>query len=284
MDARLKKNIFIAKIALLIFLTVFSFFVASSKAVKLPVFEKSVSTLEESKSVVMKVTGATIGLSFIISMLPDDWGTPLADTIADLNKYFVLLLGMLFLEGLLISKGIPVTFKILVPIALILLIAYLLTNKKIFKIIAKKIIVLSLVVIFAVPCSTTISNWLCNGGMTYVNETVTSAEEGTDKVEDLSGTEADKGFYEKISAIFSTAIDGVKDLFNYYKGMLGKFINSLAILVVAYFVIPVATFLLLLWILNQLFQFEGFRVGVPKVLKVKLDKESVNETEIEEAE
>ena len=60
--------------------------------------------------------------------------------------------------------------------------------------------------------------------------------------------------------------------------------SSLAILVVAYFVIPVATFLLLLWILNQLFQFEGFRVGVPKVLKVKLDKESVNETEIEEAE
>ena len=117
-----------------------------------------------------------------------------------------------------------------------------------------------------------------------MNETVISAEEGTDKVEDLSGTEADKGFYEKISAIFSTAIDGVKDLFNYYKGMLGKFINSLAILVVAYFVIPVATFLLLLWILNQLFQFEGFRVGVTKVLKVKLDKESVNETEIEEAE
>ncbi|MBP5325595.1 MAG: hypothetical protein J6Y86_08885 [Pseudobutyrivibrio sp.] len=284
MDLRIKKNVLIAKIALLIFLTVFSFFVASSKASKLPVFEKSVSTLEESKSVVMKVTGATIGLSFIISMLPDDWGTPLADTIADLNKYFVLLLGMLFLEGLLISKGIPVTFKVLVPIALILLIAYLLTKKKILKVIAKKFIVLSLVVIFAVPCSTAISSWLCNGGMTYVDETVTSAEEGAEKVEDLSGTESDKGFYEKVSAIFSTAIDGVKDLFNYYKGMVGKFINSLAILVVAYFVIPVATFLLLLWILNQLFQFEGFRIGVPKVLNLKLGKVEIDETAIEEAE
>lgn len=284
MDLRIKKNVLIAKIALLIFLTVFSFFVASSKASKLPVFEKSVSTLEESKSVVMKVTGATIGLSFIISMLPDDWGTPLADTIADLNKYFVLLLGMLFLEGLLISKGIPVTFKVLVPIALLLLIAYLLTKKKILKVIAKKFIVLSLVVIFAVPCSTAISSWLCNGGMTYVDETVTSAEEGAEKVEDLSGTESDKGFYEKVSAIFSTAIDGVKDLFNYYKGMVGKFINSLAILVVAYFVIPVATFLLLLWILNQLFQFEGFRIGVPKVLNLKLGKVEIDETAIEEAE
>lgn len=261
MDADLKqtRTVLLVKISLLIFLMVISFFVASSKAVNLPVFQNSVNTLDDSKEMVMNVTKATLGMSVAITLLPDDWGTPLADELADMNKYLVFMLGMIFVESLLITKGVPLTFKLIIPIGLVLLIIYLVTKKRMFRVIASKMLALSLVVIMVVPCGTAISNWLCEGGMSYVGETVSMAEEGTDQVEGLSEDSQDKSFYEKVSSAFNTAIDGVKDMFDYYKGIVGKFLNAVAILVVAYCVIPVATFLLLFWILNQLFQFDSFK-------------------------
>lgn len=38
----------------------------------------------------MEFSGATIATSLAITALPDDFGTPLADTLADMNMYFVL--------------------------------------------------------------------------------------------------------------------------------------------------------------------------------------------------
>lgn len=260
MDIKTKRMLLMTKISILVFGIVFSFFVASTKASELSVFENSAATLEESKDLVLKVTGVSIGLSFVITLLPDDWGTPLADTLADLNKYLVAMLGMIFFENLLLSHGVPLIFRFLIPIAFILFIAYLITQKEIIKTIATKLMALSLVVLLVVPCGTAISDWLCSSSMNYVNETVTMAEDGSNKVEEITeSSSADKSFYDKVSGIFNTAIGGVKDLFNYYKGIVGKFINAIAIMLVAYCVIPVLTFIFLFWILNQLFQFNSFR-------------------------
>ena len=260
MDKKMQRHVLVAKIVLLVFLIVFSFFIASTKSVELPLYKNSIQTLDDSKSMVMKVTGATIGMSLLITFLPDDYATPLADSLADMNKYFILMLGMIFCEKLLVTMGVPVVFRFIIPIALAILIAYMLTGKGLLRIIASKLIALSLVLALAVPIGTSLSKYLCDNSMSYVTETVTTAEKGSDLIDEYSDTSSpDKSFYEKVSGFFSSAIDGVKDLFNYYKGIIERFINSIVIMIVAYCVIPVVTFILMLWILNQLFQFESFK-------------------------
>ena len=260
MDKKMQRHVLVAKIVLLVFLIVFSFFVASTKSVELPLYKNSIQTLDDSKSMVMKVTGATIGMSLLITFLPDDYATPLADSLADMNKYFILMLGMIFCEKLLVTMGVPIVFRFIIPIALAILIAYMLTGKGLLRIIASKLIALSLVLALAVPIGTSLSKYLCDNSMSYVTETVTTAEKGSDLIDEYSDTSSpDKSFYEKVSGFFSSAIDGVKDLFNYYKGIIERFINSIVIMIVAYCVIPVVTFILMLWILNQLFQFESFK-------------------------
>ena len=92
LDEKTTKTVLLVKVSLLIFLIVISFFVASAKATDLPVFQNSVSTLDDSKEMVMNVTKATLGMSLVITFLPDDWGTPLADELADMNKYLVFML------------------------------------------------------------------------------------------------------------------------------------------------------------------------------------------------
>ena len=260
MDKKIQRLVLVAKIVLLVFLMVFSFLVASTKSTELPLYKNSVQTLDDSKSMVMKVTGATLGMSVLITFLPDDYATPLADSLADMNKYFILMLGMIFFEKLLLTMGVPVVFRFIIPVALIVLLAHLLTQKTIFKIIASKILTLALVLVLVVPLGTSISKYMCENYMSYVDETITVAEEGSELVEEYSDSSTpDKSFYEKVSEFFNSAIEGVKDLFNYYKTIIERFINSIVIMIVAYCVIPVLTFVLLLWILNQLFQFETFK-------------------------
>lgn len=259
----------ILKIAILVFLMAISHAVLSSTVSRLPIFTNSIESLEDSKEAVMKVTGAAIGLSALITFLPDDFATPLADTLADMSTYFVVLLGTILFEKLIIVYGIPLTFKFIVPVSLCLFIVFLITHKKFIKTLAIRILALSIVIIFAVPIGTAISRHICSDMMAYVDETVTMAEDGSSKVEEISeSSSSDKSFYDKVSDIFSSAIEGVSDLFNYYKGILLKFINSIVIMMVAYLVIPVITFIVMLWMINQLFQFNSFRDNSDEIGKI----------------
>ncbi|WP_155242828.1 hypothetical protein [Butyrivibrio fibrisolvens] len=208
----------------------------------------------------MAVTGATLGVSVAITFLPDDYASPLADTLADMSTYFVILLGMILFEKLLIMVGVPFIFRFIIPAGIILLIVYYISHKKIIRTIAYKILAFAIVIILAVPLGTSVSKWLCSSSLDYVNETVTQAQDGSDKIEEISeSSSSDKSFYETVSSVFDSAIEGVTDLFNYYKGIIQKFINTIAIMMLAYLVVPFVTFLLMLWFMNQLFLFESFR-------------------------
>ncbi len=250
----------VLKISILVFIMVLSIFVASSVVSKCSLFTRSIESLDDSQEVVMAVTGATLGVSVAITFLPDDYASPLADTLADMSTYFVILLGMILFEKLLIMVGVPFIFRFIIPAGIILLIVYYISHKKIIRTIAYKILAFAIVIILAVPLGTSVSKWLCSSSLDYVNETVTQAQDGSDKIEEISeSSSSDKSFYETVSSVFDSAIEGVTDLFNYYKGIIQKFINTIAIMMLAYLVVPFVTFLLMLWFMNQLFLFESFR-------------------------
>ena len=250
----------VLKVSILVFIMALSIFVASSVVSKCSLFTRSIDSLDDSQEVVMAVTGATLGVSVAITFLPDDYASPLADTLADMSTYFVILLGMILFEKLLITVGVPFIFRFIIPAGIILLIVYYISHKKIIRTIAYKILAFAIVIILAVPFGTSVSKWLCSSSLDYVNETVTQAQDGSDKIEEISeSSSSDKSFYETVSSVFDSAIEGVTDLFNYYKGIIQKFINTIAIMMLAYLVVPFVTFLLMLWFMNQLFLFESFR-------------------------
>lgn len=250
----------VLKVSILVFIMALSIFVASSVVSKCSLFTRSIESLDDSQEVVMAVTGATLGVSVAITFLPDDYASPLADTLADMSTYFVILLGMILFEKLLITVGVPFIFRFIIPAGIILLIVYYISHKKIIRTIAYKLLAFAIVIILAVPLGTSVSKWLCSSSLDYVNETVTQAQDGSDKIEEISeSSSSDKSFYETVSSVFDSAIEGVTDLFNYYKGIIQKFINTIAIMMLAYLVVPFVTFLLMLWFMNQLFLFESFR-------------------------
>ena len=85
----------LARILLAIFIIVFSIFVLAYKVPESEFVQETLESLEESKTTVMEFSGATISVSLAITALPDDFGSPLADTIADMNKYCILIFAVL---------------------------------------------------------------------------------------------------------------------------------------------------------------------------------------------
>lgn len=234
----------------------------------------SVDSLEESKQTVTDFTAAALGLSVAITFLPDDIGTSLADALTELDKYFILILAALFLEKLLVTSGVDLVFRWLLPAACILwmLSGLLLLCKESglsrqlrflerlspasshLRKFAGKLVILSIALVLAVPCGTHLSNTVGAQYQEYVQQTVTETGSATSTItEKVTDGEDDETILERVTGAVSSAIDGVKDLAEYCKTALQKFMNSIAILLITTCVIPVLTFLFLLWVMKNLF-------------------------------
>lgn len=276
MESKIKKWELAAKILVLVLVMIVSFCALSKNVAGLPIYSESAESLEETTSTVMAISTSSLAVSFAITLLPDDYATPLADTLADLNTYLIFILGVVFFEKLLLSFGVPAVFRYVIPTVCILFIAHLLTKKDILKVLATKILMLAIALALVVPCGTALSNAVCSDSMQYVNETITEADKSADVLDDSSENGIqDKSFFDKVSRVFETAVNGVKELIEYYKNLVKKFINSVVILVVANCVIPIVTFVVFVWFLNQLFQFDSFKRKVVGYIETKKDDERV---------
>ena len=232
-----------------------SFFVAAAKLPESNFVRDSLENVEDSSNTVMKLSAATLSASLAISALPDDFATPLADSLADMNIYFIAILVVLFLEKILIRYGIKAAFAILIPLACFVGILFIVTKKNILKGLAVRLCVLGLAVAFVVPCSTHITNIIASDLTAYVNDTIEETEGGAGKLnEAMEGGTEDKTIFEKLSDLFQTAVHGISDLMLHFQNTIRRCMNSIAILILTNCLMPLLTFFVLKWILKETFQ------------------------------
>lgn len=260
----------LAKILFMIFLMVLSFSVLTRIIPESKFVQETIQHLEESQNTIMKFSGTTIATSLSLSALPNDFASPLASTVSDLNTYFVFIFAVLFVEKLVVIEGIKIALVWMIPAACILYIAAILTSKEMFKNFAKKLLILGISIIMVIPISTHFTETVCADYLTYVDETIEEADAGANKINELMAEEnEDATFFDKLTDAFKTAIRDVNDLLAYFKNVVKKCVNSVAVMIVTTFVLPMLTMLLFRWLLTELF---ALHLPVPKV-SVKLPKE-----------
>ena len=244
----------VIKIVALLLIAALSVFIVKDTIPKAQFVQSSIESVEENRSTIMKFSAATLSASLAISALPDDFATPLAKLLSDMNTYFVFLLAVLLFEGILLKSGIDVAFGIMIPISCILTAISLGTKKKMLKNLAVRLLVLALAVAFVVPCSTHMTKIVAAELQTYVEDTIVETEEGLGQIDDImKGDEDSKTVFEKVSGLFHSAIKGVSDLLTHIQNTIRKCMNSIAILIVTNFVMPLLTFFILKWLLKETF-------------------------------
>lgn len=250
-----KHAVLAIKILSLVLVAALSFFVVAAKLPELNFVKDSIESVEESSTTVMELSAATLSASLAISALPDDFATPLADSLADMNIYFIAILVILFLEKILILYGIKAAFALLIPLACFAGILFIVTKKSILKGLAVRLCVLGLAIAFVVPCNTHITNIVASDLTAYVNDTIEATEGGADKLnEAMDGGAEYKTIFEKLSDLFQTAIQDISDLMLHFQNTIRRCMNSIAILILTNCLMPLLTFFFLKWILKETFQ------------------------------
>ena len=256
-------------VLLAVFISVISIFVCAKKVPQMEFFTSSVESLDNTKNTVMGLSAAVLGISVGITLLPDDYATPIAETLSDMTKYFIMILGMVFLEKLMVTEGTAIAFTYVIPIACAFWALYWISGRRLLKSWAGKILVLGVAMILVVPVGTHISEAVSAKYITYVEDTISTAKTGTDKLDEISTpVDDDQSVYERLSGLFQTAIAGVKDLFDYFSTIVQKCINAIAILIVVTCGIPILTFMLFVWLIKQLFQIQGIQMLSDRVFRL----------------
>ena len=96
-------------------------FSAGAKYAAAPEHHKeTIAALDEKKDTVLELTVAATATSALITLIPGDVGTPIAEKVADLSGYLLIVLCAVFLEKYLVTLTGYAAFKLFIPAACVL--------------------------------------------------------------------------------------------------------------------------------------------------------------------
>ncbi len=230
----------ITAVVLLLLVAVISFTKVAPWAADPDNHTHSVEQTEAKITTVMTLSGGAAATAATLSLLPGDMCTPIAEQLAELAKYFLLILSALYLEKFLIGISGYITFSIFIPIACIILGGSILFRKRNWATTAAKIAFIGLVLFLIVPASV----WLSDMVYQTQAERVNAAVEEYNSL-DIEG-EADDGLLGQITSIAGETMNKVT-------AFLSGLIEALAVMIVTACVIPVLVFVFLVWLVKTIF-------------------------------
>ena len=286
------KKVFLSKeimlTILLVVIALLSIFVVSKKVTSPSFNAKAVASLDEKKVTVLGLAATAAASSTALSAIPGDTAMPIADQIAELSKYFIFILGAIMLEKVLLAVVGHVSFTFIIPAACALFIGFLFFRKEFMLKFAIKLSIFGIVIFLAIPSSIYISNVIEDSQQAAIDQAVAEAKENQSAIEEATVPtpeptkppvhEDDRTFFQKIgdevtgvtedigdkvADVTSKIGTGVSDLVKKGEESLGRFLDTIAILIITSCVIPIVVILIFIWIIKILFGFD-IRVSTKK--------------------
>ena len=157
--------------------------------------QKTIASLDEKKQTVMELTAASTVTSALITLLPGDTATPIAEKMADVSGYLLVVLCAIYLEKYLVTITGYVAFTYLIPIACGLWILNLVFENATVRKLAAKLAVFGIAIFLVVPASVKISDLIGDTYQAQIEATIEDAKntqsilENSGVVDDTNATE-----------------------------------------------------------------------------------------------
>ena len=256
--------------ALLLALALVSFFPVAQKMSQPQTFSHAIESLDKKQETVLELTAASTAASAAITLLPGDTATPIAEKLADLSGYFLIVLCAIFLEKYLLTITSYVSFTILIPAACALGIAALFSEKLRAALgkLAWHLLLFALAIAFAIPAGVKVSSMIEDTYRASIEETIANAEQTTEDIQSATSGEADESEKSGLSGLFSKVTEGITGAataaVGQLKTVLNRFIEALAVMLVTSCLIPILVLLFFAWLVKLMLGIE------PPPLRVKL--------------
>lgn len=250
-----KKTIIIA--AILLVIAVVSFFWIAQVATDEGNFTGTYQSLEEKRVNVTELMAVTAGASTAISLLPGDAGTPIAEQLAGLSGYFLFILAAICLEKWLVTITGLVAFKIIIPIACLILIAAVLWTNRSMKVMGVKLVCFGLILFLLMPASVLVTKTIDATYQESLQQTINDTREDSKKIQDSAGKDDDGNALDKL---VNQVKGGVSAKVEQYEQILNRITESIAVLIVTSCAIPIAVLIFFIWVVKLM---TGISVQIP---------------------
>ena len=139
-------------------------------------YEKTIETLDSLENKALVMTASSTALATAAALVPGDVTTPIANKLADVAGYMVIVYIAIIIEKYLLAMSGLVAFKILIPIALVTIGISIFAKgekgKAILRRLACKLVVLGILLWALVPTSALVTNIINDTyDMSYSTET-----------------------------------------------------------------------------------------------------------------
>ena len=295
---------------LLIIIGAVSFASVSKYASKPENHKTTIASLDDKKETVLELTAATTATSALITLLPGDTATPIAEKMADLSTYLLVVLCAVFLEKYLVTITGYAAFRYLIPAACVLFLINLAVNNETIRKLASKLLIFGLAIFVLVPASVKMSDLIENTYRAQIESAMEEAKETQDIVGDVSDrestteaasdTQSDRkeqsanndttsdsgvfGFLDKAKDAISNAKDSVNDavsnvavsseeLVKKVENTLNHFIEAVAVMIITSCVIPILVMVFFFWLIKILLEVD---VAKSKVVSGLLSSKEEN--------
>lgn len=241
----------LAAAALLLALALVSFFPVAQKMSQPQTFSHAIESLDKKQETVLELTAASTTASAAITLLPGDAATPIAEKLADLSGYFLIVLCAIFLEKYLLTIMAGAAFRVLLPLACVLLAASLFFCRDTLRALSKKLALFALAVVLIIPTSVWVSDTIEDTYRASIDATIESAKQTTDAIGEATDDNADSdtktGLFSKVTEGISSAATAAVDKL---KHVLNDFLEALAVMLVTSCLIPVLVLVFFVWLLK----------------------------------
>ncbi len=224
--------------ALLLLVGLLSFCMLGKTMTDPKTYRHTIAALDEKEQNVLKLTAGATATSVLITLIPDDIATPLAEKLTDVAGYLLIVICAVYAEKYLLTITGFAACRLLIPIACVLGILSLFRERNWMKQLAAKLTILAVVAVLVIPVSIRTSE-LVEG---VYRESIDATLEETQQAQEQVGS---------VDSILEKA-----------KSIINNYMQAVAVFIVTSCVIPVLVLMVFSWIMKLLFGL-NFHLSLP---------------------
>ena len=245
--------------------------------------QATITSLDEKKNTVMELTMATTATSAVITLLPGDIGTPIAEKVADLSGYLLIVLCAIFLEKYLVTITGYAAFKIFIPAACALFAANLFARNHSLDRLARKLLIFGICIFLVVPASVKASDLIEHTYQAQIDAALEEAK-GTEQLlensveaeaadnaseSSISGNQTSQqtaensnlwqkakdalsGAKESVASVVENVTISSEELVQKVETSLSHFVEAVAVMLITSCVIPLLVLFVFFWLIKIL--------------------------------
>lgn len=246
--------------------------------------QATITSLDEKKNTVLELTMATTATSAVITLLPGDIGTPIAEKVADLSGYLLIVLCAIFLEKYLVTITGYAAFKIFIPAACALFATNLFARNQSLDRLARKLLIFGICIFLVVPASVKASDLIEHTYQAQIDAALEEAK-GTEQLlensveaaadnaseSSISGNQTSQsqqtaensnlwqkakdalsGAKESVASVVENVTISSEELVQKVETSLSHFVEAVAVMLITSCVIPLLVLFVFFWLIKIL--------------------------------